>query len=113
MFYIYSIINKNPKVFAHDGEKQKAKVTMAITVFSYSLDGAVRCPRVAQLPRALEEEGSSRGAAWPWAQISERLFCLLVWDPCPTSVTQRLMVSQSDQGLQDWGMQGATRGRGR
>lgn len=33
MFYIYSIINENPKAFAHGREKQKAEVTMAIAVF--------------------------------------------------------------------------------
>lgn len=48
MFYIYSIINKNPKVFAHDREKQKAEVTMAITVFflfTWRVRSAARGPR--------------------------------------------------------------------
>lgn len=61
MFYTYSIINENPKAFAHGGEKQKAKVTMAIAIFF--LFTCSPLPEDHAAARAREEEGCRQGAA--------------------------------------------------
>lgn len=90
---------------------------MAIAVFFLiHLTGAVHCPRIAQLPQALEEEGCCQGAALALGTDLQKIILPAGMKSlshiCYTTPDGLQVGHRLGQGLQDWGVQGASKGGG-
>lgn len=78
--------------------------------------GAVHCPRITQLPGVRKEEGCSQGAALALGTDLQKIILPAGMESlshiCYTKPDGLHVGCRLGQGVQDWGMQGASKGAG-